>query len=163
MLFFKGNLYEPSWKGVHGVAIGDTPTGPFIPRDEFIFDIRMPDGSLASTEDPYVWYAPKYQEFMAVVKDFSGRLTGHKKTLALLSSKDGLSWDLTEHQLFMKRELHLPDGSVLPVDRLERPQLLLDKDGIPTVVYAACALDNVNPKNDGSSFNVHIPLRITNK
>lgn len=160
MLFFKGNLYEPHWKGAHGVAIGDNPMGPFESLDNFIFDVRMPDGTLASTEDPYVWYAKKYYKFMAVVKDFSGQLTGIKKTLALLSSEDGIFWDLEKHPLFMKRELHLKNGTILSVDRLERPQLLLDSLGIPKILYAASALDNVNQKNDGSSFNVQIPLNI---
>ncbi|HUH46690.1 MAG TPA: glycoside hydrolase family protein, partial [Arenibacter sp.] len=82
MLFFKGNLYEPGWKGAHGVAIGDSPDGPFETLDVFIFDVRMPDGKIASTEDPYVWYAKKYDKFLAVVKDFSGQLTGYKNTLA---------------------------------------------------------------------------------
>lgn len=163
MLFFKGNLYEPEWKGVHGVAVGDSPTGPFIPKDKFIFDVRMPNGSLASTEDPYVWYAQKWEKFMAVVKDFSGQLTGQKKTLALLSSKDGISWNLTKHPLFMKRELYLADGSLLAIDRLERPQFLLDEKGIPKILYAASSLENVSPKNDGSSFNVQIPLQIVDK
>ena len=158
MLYFKGNIYEPQWKGVHGVAIGDEPKGPFMPLDRFVFNVRMPDGTLASTEDPYVWYSKKLQQFMAIVKDFSGRLTGYKKTLALLTSADGINWDLNQNPLFMERKLRLLDGSVIEVDRLERPQLVLTKDGIPQYLYAASALGNVNPKNDGSSFNVQIPL-----
>jgi|TARA_R110000868_G_scaffold153543_5_gene379000 hypothetical protein len=158
MLYFKGNIYEPQWKGVHGVAIGDDPKGPFMPLDRFVFNVRMPDGTLASTEDPYVWYSKKLQQFMAIVKDFSGRLTGYKKTLALLTSADGINWDLNQNPLFMERKLRLLDGSVIEVDRLERPQLVLTKDGIPQYLYAASALGNVNPKNDGSSFNVQIPL-----
>lgn len=161
MLFFKGNLYEPGWKGVHGVAIGDNPTGPFEPLDQFIFDVRMPDGSLASTEDPYVWYAKKWDCFLAVVKDFSGQLTGHKNTLALLSSGDGIHWQLPKNPLFMKRELYLQEGSSIGLSRLERPQLLLDDNGVPQVMYAACAIENPNQKNDGSTFNVHIPLAVS--
>ena len=160
MLYFKGNVYEPHWKGVHGVAIADDPKGPFMPLDRFVFDVRMPNGTLASTEDPYVWYSKKLRQFMAIVKDFSGRLTGYKKTLALLTSEDGISWNLTKNPLFMKRELHLANDSIIEVDRLERPQLLLTEDGIPQYLYAASALDNVNPKNDGSSFNVQIPLEV---
>ena len=160
MLYFKGNVYEPHWKGVHGVAIADTPKGPFKPLENFVFDVRMPDGTLASTEDPFVWYSPKLQQYMAIVKDFTGRLTGHKKTLALLSSTDGIVWDLTAKPLFMERKLHLMDGSVIEVDRLERPQLLLSEDGMPQYLYAASALGNVNVKNDGSSFNVQIPLEV---
>jgi hypothetical protein len=163
MLFFKGNLYEPGWKGAHGVALGDSPMGPFVAKDEFIFDVRMDDGSIASTEDPYVWYSKKHKKFLAVVKDFSGRLTGQRKTLALLSSENGIDWELTRFPLFMNRELTLSDGTIVKVDRLERPQLLLDKKGIPTVMYAASSIENVNSKSDGSSYNVQIPLKITNE
>ncbi|MGD2294722.1 MAG: glycoside hydrolase family protein, partial [Candidatus Aminicenantes bacterium] len=56
LLYFKGNLWDPHWRGVHGVAIGDSPTGPFIALDDFVFDIRLEDGKIASAEDPYVWY-----------------------------------------------------------------------------------------------------------
>lgn len=158
MLFFKGNLYEPGWKGAHGVAIGKTPLGPFKAKEEFVFDIRMPDGSIASTEDPYVWYAKNQKKFFAVVKDFSGRLTGEKKTLALLLSQDGLQWEMAQTPLFINRTLQLTNGTKVTVDRLERPQLLIDKKGVPLVMYAASALENVNPKTDGSSFNVQISI-----
>ncbi len=161
MLFFKGNIYEPSWKGVHGVATSKSPTGPFVAKDQFIFDIKMPDGSFASAEDPYVWYSKAYGRFFAVVKDFTGRLSGgNPKDLAILESKDGLDWTLGQYPQFLKPEITLMDGTKQKLSRLERPQLLLDKKGIPRYLYAAAAVDNVNGKKDGSSFNVHIPLKI---
>ncbi len=160
MLFFKGNIYEPYWKGVHGVATGPTPLGPFTPRDETIFDVKMPDGSMASTEDPYVWYSSKYDSFFAIVKDFTGAVGGVEKALALLNSKNGIEWTPSDIPLFLKREVQLKNGQILPMDRMERPQLLLSQDGIPQVLYSAGAIDNVNPKNDGSSFNMQIPLKV---
>ncbi|MBN3582797.1 glycoside hydrolase family protein [Algoriphagus aestuarii] len=160
MLFFKGNIYEPGWKGVHGVATGPTPMGPFIPKDDFIFDIRMPDGTLASAEDPYVWYSSKYSSFFAIVKDFTGAFTdGEKKSLAILKSKDGIKWETLDHSLFMKREVLVNNGSKIQLDRLERPQLLLSEEGIPIFLYCAASVANVNQKKDGSSFNVQIPLK----
>jgi hypothetical protein len=33
LLYFKGNVYDPRWRGVHGVAVGDSPTGPFSTTD----------------------------------------------------------------------------------------------------------------------------------
>ncbi|EAZ80934.1 glycoside hydrolase family protein [Algoriphagus machipongonensis] len=164
MLFFKGNIYEPSWKGVHGVATGPSPLGPFKARDEFIFDVRMPDGKIASTEDPYVWFSSKHDSFFAIVKDFSGAVTGgEKKALALLKSHDGIKWETTENSLFMKREVTLKSGQIIQLDRMERPQLLLNEDGVPLYLYCAAAVENVNPKNDGSSFNLQIPLALGNK
>lgn len=160
MLFFKGNIYEPYWKGVHGVATGPTPLGPFVAKDNFIFDVKMPDGSIASTEDPYVWYAPKFDCFFAIVKDFTGVVAGgEKKALALLSSKDGIEWKVADSPLFLKREVALPEGGILNLERMERPQLLLTEDGLPTVLYTAGSIENVNVKNDGSSFNIQIPLK----
>lgn len=158
MLYFKGNLYDPDWRGVHGVAIGDSPTGPFNALDEFVFDIKMENGKIASAEDPYVWYNKKEDQFHAVIKDFSGRITGQGSGLGRLISKDGLKWELPEDPLFMKKELLLKNGNTLKVNRLERPQLLIDEEGTPKVLYVACAIESVNQKKDGSSFNVQINL-----
>ncbi|MEX0273612.1 MAG: glycoside hydrolase family protein [Flavobacteriaceae bacterium] len=156
MLYFKGNMYVPEWRGVHGVAISDHPTGPFTTLDHIIFDVKMPDGSTASSEDPYVWYDDTM--FKAVVKDFSGQISGNKKGLALLVSKDGLEWTPAQDPLFRKRELVLRDGQKLEVDRLERPQLYIE-DGVPKVMYAACSLADTNTKVKGGTFNVQIPLK----
>jgi len=158
MLFFKGNLYDPQWRGVHGVAIGDSPVGPFEARDEFVFDIKMEDGRIASAEDPYVWYSKKDNRFYAVMKDFSGQITGQEPGLAILTSRDGIKWDIPYDPFFMKKELILLNNKEIKVSRLERPQLLIDENGEPVALYLACAIDNVNQKKDGSSFNVQIKL-----
>jgi hypothetical protein len=159
LLYFKGNLYDPSWRGVHGVALADSPTGPFTAIDQFVFDVRNEDGTLANGEDPYVWYHRKHGRFYAVLKDFTGKITGKDPGLALLESIDGIEWTLPEEPFFMKKELVLNTGDTLSVKNLERPQLLLDEKGNPLVLYAACSLGNVGNKKDGSTFNVHIPLR----
>ncbi len=158
LLYFKGNLYDPTWRGVHGVAISDSPTGPFKAMDEFVFDFRMDDNRLVSAEDPYVRYSDTYRKFFAVIKDFSGRLCGVQNGLAILESRDGIAWSIPENALFMKREVILADGTITPVVHLERPQLLLDKEGVPTVLYAACALESPYGKSTHNSFNVHITL-----
>ncbi len=158
LLYFKGNLYDPTWRGVHGVAIGDSPTGPFEPLDTFVFDVRLPDGRLASAEDPYVWYDRRRDRFHAIVKDFSGRITGMEPGLALFTSVDGLDWQPATHPLVSLKQLVFEDGTVLPVNNLERPQLLLDETGRPHVLYLACSVNAVGGKTDGTTFNVHIPL-----
>jgi len=58
-----------------------------------------------------------------------------------------------------KKELILRTGDTIKVDRLERPQLLLNENGNPLVLYAACSIEDLNAKSDGSSFNVQIPLK----
>jgi len=160
LLYFKGNLWDPHWRGVHGVAIGDSPIGPFTAMDDFVFDIRLENGKLASAEDPYVWFHKKYNRFYATFKDFSGRITGEKPGLAILFSSDGFNWQKPDNSLFMNKELLFPDGKSLNVRHLERPQLLINKKGNPEVLYAACSVERVGGKKDGSTFNVQIPLVI---
>ena len=159
LLFFKGNLYDPTWRGVHGVAIAESPTGPFEAQDAFVFDVLLPDGRLASAEDPYVWYDGGRESFYAIVKDFSGYIAGTEPGLALFTSRDGLDWQVARHPLVSPRQLAFEDGTLLSVHNLERPQLLLDEVDRPQVLYLACSVDPVGGKLDGSTFNVHIPLR----
>lgn len=159
LLYFKGNIYEPNWKGVHGVALSDSPTGSFKALDDIMFNIRMEDGTIASAEDPYVWYHKDNDMFYAVMKDFSGRITEGKPGLAILRSKDGIVWEKPNNPFFMKKEVRLANGETIPLNRLERPQLLIDDDGNPETLFAAGALIDVNQRKDGTSFNVHIPLR----
>ena len=157
-------MYDPGWKGIHGVAIGDSPRGPFTALDEFIFDVRQDDGSIASAEDPYVWYNQEHKSFYALIKDFTGSITGSGPGLAILTSDDGIEWRIPETgQGYLKKEIRFTDGSVLKVSNLERPQLLLDDQGMPLVLYAACSIEAVGNKRDGSTFNVHIPLRNPNR
>lgn len=159
LLYFKGNMYDPGWRGVHGVALSDSPTGPFVPEDYEVFTIEMKDGKKLSAEDPYVWYHRRNEMFYAIFKDFTGAFTQSIPGLAIMQSKDGIRWELPEHSLFMKKEVVLASGDTLDVHRLERPQLLLDENDDPIALFAACSVDDVNPKKDGSSFNIHIPLK----
>jgi len=158
LLYFKGNLWDPHWRGVHGVAIGNTPTGPFEAMDEFVFDIRLADDKIASAEDPYVWFHKKHNRFYAIFKDFSGKITGTKPGLAILVSEDGINWQKTDISLFMEKELLFSKGNSLNVAHLERPQLLIGADGFPKVLYSACSVERAGGKKDGSTFNVQIPL-----
>ncbi|MDX8338317.1 glycoside hydrolase family protein [Draconibacterium sp. IB214405] len=159
LLYFKGNLYDPGWRGVHGVALSDSPTGPFTPLDDLIFDFRTEEGKLASAEDPYVWYHKTQKKFYAVFKDFSGKITGAEPGLAILESIDGIKWTKPADPFFMKKQVVLQSGDTIKVNRLERPQLLINEDGDPEVLYAACSIININPTRKGESFNVQIPLR----
>ncbi|MFV0482541.1 MAG: hypothetical protein ACK5MG_00395, partial [Bacteroidales bacterium] len=115
---------------------------------------------IASAEDPYVWYHKGYKRFYALIKDFTGRITGAEPGLAILESVDGMKWTKPANPYFMKKELCLKNGEHIKVNRLERPQLLIDNDGNPLVLFAACSLVEINPRQDGASFNVQIPLSV---
>lgn len=160
LLYFKGNMWDPNWRGVHGVAIGNSPTGPFTAMDDFVFDIRLENGKIASAEDPYVWYHKKLNRFYAVIKDFTGKITGSKPGLAILVSADGINWQKPVNSLFMKKELLFANVQRLDVSNLERPQLLINKGGSPSVLYCACSVEPVRDKKDGSTFNVQISINM---
>lgn len=157
-LYFKGNVYDPGWRGVHGVAISDEPAGPFRVLDDNVFEFETGTAQKLNAEDPYVWYHRKDRCFYAVFKDFTGGFTQGKPGLAIMYSKDGLHWDLPEHSLFMNKEIILKNGEHVDVDRLERPQLFLDENDDPIVLYSACSFTPLNQKKDGSSFNIQIPI-----
>lgn len=159
LLYFKGNFYDPHWRGVHGVALSDSPAGPFTPLDTPVFDVPVSGNEKLSAEDPFVWYSKDDQLFYAVFKDFTGKFTKAGPCLAIMYSVDGIDWLLPENSLFMKKELILSTGDTIKVARLERPQLLLNNQDIPIVLYGACAIEEVNNKKDGSSFNVQIGLK----
>ncbi|MFC4096692.1 glycoside hydrolase family protein [Euzebyella saccharophila] len=160
LMYFKGNLYDPHWRGVHGLALSDHPEGPFTPLDDFVFDFRQQDGRIASAEDPYVWYHKSTARFYAIVKDFSGKITGKEPGLALIISDNGLHWQKAEQPLFMKKQVGLISGETITLNRLERPQLLIDENDVPFVLYAAASIVNINPRTDGKSFNLQIPLKV---
>lgn len=158
LMYFKGNRYQPHWRGVLGVAIGDSPTGPFRALDRTVMEIMTEEG-VTSIEDPYVWYNKKEEKFFAIFKDFKGHYTKDGLGLAIMESKDGYDWTLPKNSMFMKKQVILASGDTLKVSRLERPQLLIDEDGVPEVIYFACAIDNVNPKVNGGSFNIQMRLK----
>jgi hypothetical protein len=159
LLFFKGNVYDPTWRGVHGVAISDSPEGPFTVMDDYVFEFKNENGQKLNAEDPYVWYHKEDGLFYAIFKDFTGSFTKGQPGLAFMYSVDGIHWELPAESLFMKKEIVLKNGEHIAVDRLERPQLFIDEAGEPIVLYAACSIGPLNMKRDGSSFNIQIPIK----
>lgn len=153
LMYFKGNLYDPGWRGAHGLAIADDPGGPFEPVDQFMFELRTEDGKIASAEDPYVWYHPGTELFYAVFKDFHGNFTGSDPALAMMISPDGIDWKLHPKRIFSKKEIPLNDGSSISLANFERPQFLINEEGEPIAFYAACSISGCGPKTDGSTFN----------
>lgn len=134
---------------VHLVATADNPLGPFAKRPGEVFGAQ---GVMFAAEDPYIWRAK--DRYWAVVKDNEGHFTGHGYSLALWESRDGITWDLSQHPLVTTPEIAWEDGRKQKLAALERPQVLIE-NGVPVVMCCAAA-DNQN--RDGS-FNIQIPLR----
>ena len=132
-----------------GVAIADSPLGPFIKEDKPIMINPKNDWSV---EDPYIWYQD--DQFYALVKDFQGYFTKRgKNTVALFQSKNGIDWDPAEIPFAFETKICWDDGTMQELTALERPQLLME-NGKPTVLYCAASAT----ENREDSFNIAIPL-----
>lgn len=158
--YFKGKFYL-LYKGVnhsptpqegsvrYGVAISDSPTGPFVKHPAPVIENPTTGWSV---EDAYVWAEGEY--LYCLVKDFQGYFTkAERNTLALFYSTDGLKWEPCEQPLALRREIIWEDGTRQEVHRLERPQLWLE-NGKPAVLFCACLPE----QEANTSFNLHIPL-----
>ncbi len=77
-----------------------------------------------------------------------------------MTSSNGVDWEIPRDSLFSRGQLRFEDGTLLSVTHLEQSQLLVDSQGIPQAFYAACSIDPVNGKTDGSTFNVQFKVRI---
>lgn len=161
ILAFKSWQNIPHFAPIHGVAIADSPVGPFEIQPNPILVVNDAEGNVAMAEDPFIWFNQSRQAFYALVRDFKGSITGHGHSMALFQSEDGINWKPAKNVLASDHQIKWQDGRVTKVARLERPQLLLDEKGEPLVLYCACAFDMPNKAN-GHSFNIHIPLNQTN-
>jgi arylsulfatase A-like enzyme len=165
MMFKTRAKGEPHTIGhpVHMVATAPAPTGPFELAGVVL------DTPETSAEDPYVWYDRRRDRYFAIVKDFSqsGTLTPQFGALALITSEDGIhDWRRADHPVVSLRELRNEDGTTTGLAHLERPQLLLDEDGQPLILFAAASIRSPfrvpDPSEPGmaehNTFNVQFRL-----
>ncbi|NBC65072.1 MAG: hypothetical protein GVY07_05330 [Bacteroidetes bacterium] len=118
-----------------GLALSETPTGPFIIQEKPVIDY-------IDTEDSSIWYDESRNQFFAVFHAHS--------FIGLITSTDGLNWrKATNYQVTPKR-LNLTNGAVLEPGRMERPFVFLE-DGQPRVLTFAI-------KEGDDSYSVFVPL-----
>lgn len=155
-MVYKAVANGPLPKGgavICGVAIADSPEGPFVKQPVPV--MRNPEKDW-SVEDPYIWFQD--ETFYALVKDFQGYFTGGEKgSVALFESGDGINWNPAEKPFAFGREIHWDDGKITYPVALERPQLLVE-NGKPVVLYCAAA----DTPDRMTSYNVAIPLEWEN-
>ena len=137
---------------VCGLAIADSPIGPFVKTEKPLF---VNPEHLWSVEDPCVWY--ENRSFYALLKDYNGYFTGHdgpwSSSTALFRSENGIDWTPDpEFPLAYINELEFEDETV-EFQRLERPQIFIE-DGKPRYLLCACRIN----EKDQITYNVRIPL-----
>jgi hypothetical protein len=152
---------------LHGWALADKPTGPFVIQPSLLFP-----GSVAA-EDPCVWVQDG--RVFAAVKDWNGKLSGVAPGISWvygdLQADGDITWKVPTNPLISARVLRWDDGTETKIHALERPYILLGKDGKPTHLFAAASRANEfagssqTPKDppapikpESLPFNVCIPL-----
>ena len=135
---------------VHGVALADSPTGPFVKHDQPIFTHA---GERFPAEDPYVWYQDG--KYRAIVKRMKTEGKERIFTLAQYDSADGLHWAPAKHYEISDRKVTWEDGVVQQFAHLERPQLLIEEER-PVALF--CAGDTIDEQNVRHPFNIQIPI-----
>jgi hypothetical protein len=130
-----------------GVARADHYTGPYERVGENNRIVFSPIDT--DVEDPYIWNDG--EKYNLVAKCMNDSITGEAQSGFLASSKDGISWRISDVPLAYSRTVELDDGTTETMKKLERPQVLIE-DGQPTHVFFACR----NQKDE--IFNMVRPL-----
>ncbi|MEC3908260.1 glycoside hydrolase family protein [Tamlana sp. 2201CG12-4] len=131
----------------HLASVSDNPLGTF---KKFEAPIFYKEGEKFPAEDPYIWYQESADQYYAIVKDMEGAFTNAGTSLALFKSNDGFDWQPAENALVSKIQIEWEDGTLQKLNRLERPQILLE-DGSPKMLYCAAMYN-------GETVNVHMSL-----
>jgi hypothetical protein len=142
------------------VALGETPTGPFIKQPGTVFGhetLQFP------TDDNFIW--SQQGRLYAIVKDYRGVYSqqarpgsSEKESLVLFTSEDGMDWKLAAHPFVSDFRLRWADGRVSDrLHRLDQPQVWLE-NGTPSVLFLAVK-EKDDADNADLSYNVQISLK----
>lgn len=102
---------------IQAAGVSERPDGPFRLCEQPAFaDIP--------TEDVSMWYDEGRKRYYALFHAHGGDFIG------LITSKDGISWQRARNYEVCKKEVPLADGTVMHVDRMERPFVYVE-DGVP--------------------------------
>jgi hypothetical protein len=141
----------------YGVAIADSPEGPYLKAQGRIFEADQADHHWMVAEDPFIWFSKKYgQRYYAIARDVVGTFTGSSGGICLFESNDGLAWKPAHFPKVLDRRFKLSNGS-LSEKNIERPAILFENEE-PVLLFGAT---DGYEKNKLSS-NVQIPLKQPN-
>jgi predicted GH43/DUF377 family glycosyl hydrolase len=117
---------------VIGVARARHYLGPYEVEPEPIFQATERN----MIEDPFVWFEDG--KYWMIAKDMSGVYCGEGYAPLIVSSSDGIHWDMQEARKFFSRDITWSDGSAQRIGNLDRPALLIE-DGKPTLACFAAS------------------------
>ncbi|MFT5289156.1 MAG: arylsulfatase A-like enzyme [Candidatus Paceibacteria bacterium] len=144
-LIVKGDNPEGGLR-IYGQAISDSPLGPFVWQPQVI-------ATGFNTEDPDAWYDAERKLYYALVTRAENP---NGDSLALITSADGFDWRLSDHSSVLGHNLPLADGGSLHTRRIERPSIILDRDG--QAVGLTATLHSARDRNWPTSTTLILPF-----
>jgi hypothetical protein len=122
----------------HGVVRADTFDSRYerVTADPILDDIHL--------EDPYIWREDG--RYHMLIKDFDGEVADQPNDGIYAHSEGGIEWTMESGSAY-RLDFILADGTSPPVQRRERPQVLL-QDGKPSHLYTAVEYDDDRPSNN---------------
>ena len=117
---------------VIGVAKSAHYLGPYEVEPQPIFEATQKN----MIEDPFVWFEDG--RYWMIAKDMSGVYCGQQEGPLIVSSPDGIHWDMKEARLFFARDVIWSDGTTQKIGNLDRPGLLIE-NGKPTLASFAAS------------------------
>ena len=118
------------------LATSDKPDGPFKIHPKPVIDTF-------DTEDASMWYDKNNKKFYAVY---------HAHThIGLIESADGYNWKKATPNILANKTILFTDGKTFKPDRMERPFVMLDENGIPSFLF-------VSAKKGSNTMNIHLPI-----
>lgn len=137
-LIIKGdNARAPRPGMIQACGVSDSPTGPFTLRDKPAF-------AEIQTEDACIWYDPKRKRYYAIFHECPGNWIG------MITSEDGFNWRRARHYRVCRKEIPLKDGTVMKIQRMERPFAYVE-NGLPVQLSFAVY-------DRGDAFIVFFPV-----
>lgn len=109
---------------IQASGVSKSPIGPFKLFKEPAFD-DIP------TEDATIWFDNKRMRYYAIFHALDDNFIG------LITSKDGRTWRKANNYFVCKKELKLIDGTILKLDRMERPSVYIENGELKMISFSA--------------------------
>ena len=116
-----------------GLTTAPSPEGPYrrIGKQP-LFDYNV--------EESFIWQ--EYNRYWMLSKDMSGKIAGTRDVGLLLTSMDGIDWELAENPVAYPLNIAWNDGTFEDVPRMERPFIYVE-NGRPICLYNAIGEENL--------------------
>ena len=113
---------------IQAVGTSNSPRGPFKLENKPAFD-DIP------TEDVCMWFDKTRNRFYAIFHAHKSNFIG------MITSVDGKNWQKAKHYEVCKKQIQMKDGTIMKVDRMERPNIYIE-DNEPVLLSFAVKKGN---------------------